>query len=54
MAIMYRWDLGWGVGRLMGHMKLILSKGGSSLRSEVGWVRAVLGGVWRLEMLGQS
>ncbi len=36
----------------MGHMKLLLSKGGFSLRGDVGGVRAVLGGVWRLEVLG--
>ena len=36
----------------MRHIKLLLSKGGSSLRGEVGWVRAVLGGVWRLDVLG--
>ena len=45
----------WGeVGAPMGHMKLLLSKGESSLRGEVGWVRAVLGSVWRLEVLGSS
>ena len=38
----------------MGHMKLLLSKGGSLIRGEVGGDRAWLGGAWRLEVLGQS
>ena len=38
----------------MGHMKLPLAKDGFLLRGEVGWVRAGLGGVWRLEVFGQS
>lgn len=33
----------------MRHMKLLLAKCGSLLRVEVSWVRAELGGVWRLE-----
>ena len=36
----------------MKHMKLSLTKGGSLLRSEVGWIRARLG-VQRLEVLRQ-
>ena len=42
----------------MWHMKLSLakggSKGGSLSRGKVGWVRAGLGGMRRLEVLGQS
>ena len=38
----------------MGHMKLLLSKDGSMLKGGVDWVRAWLGGAWRLEVLGQS
>ena len=38
----------------MGHMKLLLSKGGSLIRDEVGRVRAGLVGMWRLEVSGQS
>ena len=38
----------------MRHMKPFLAKGGSLLRGDVGWIRAGLGGVWRLELLGQS
>ena len=38
----------------MGHMKLLLSKGGFLIRGQVGRVRAGLGGVWRLEVWGQS
>ena len=39
----------------MKHMKLVLAKDVSLLvRGEVGWVRAGLGGVWRLEVLEQS
>ena len=41
----------------MRHMELPLakggSKGGSLLRGEVGWVRAGLGGMRTLEVLGQ-
>ena len=38
----------------MGNMKLPLSKDRSMLKGEVGWVRAWLGGAWRLEVLRQS
>ena len=38
----------------MGHMKLLLSKGGFLIRGQVGRVRAGLSGVWRLEVWGQS
>ena len=38
----------------MRHVKLPLAKGGSLLKDEVGWIRARLGGVGRLEVLGQS
>ena len=38
----------------MGDMKLLLSKGGSMIRGEVGGVGTGLGGNWRLEVLGQS
>ena len=38
----------------MRHMKLPLAKGGSLLRDEVSWIRAVLGRMRRLEVLGQS
>ena len=38
----------------MGHMLLLLSKCGSLSRGEIGRVRAVLGDVWRLEVLEQS
>ena len=38
----------------MGHMKLLLSKGGSLIRDQVGRVRAGLVGMWRLEVSGQS
>ena len=38
----------------MGYMKLLLSKGGSLIRGEVGGVEAGLGGVRRPEVLGQS
>ena len=38
----------------MGHMKLLLSKSGSLIRGVVGGVMAGLGGVCRLELLGQS
>ena len=38
----------------MGHMKSLLSKGGSLMRGVLGWVRAGLGGVWRLKVLRQS
>ena len=38
----------------MGHMKLLLSKGGPLIRDEVGRVRAGLVGVWRLEVSGQG
>ena len=37
----------------MGHIKLLLSKGGSLLGSEMGWFRDGLGGVWKLEVLVQ-
>ena len=37
----------------MGHMKLLLLKGGSLLRGEVGSDRAGLDVVWRLEVLEQ-
>ena len=52
MAIKNRRALGsWAP---MWHIKLPLAKSGSLLRSEVGWVRTGLGGVWRLEVLAQS
>ena len=38
----------------MYHMKLFSSKGGSLLRREADLVRAWLGGVWKLDVLGQS
>ena len=38
----------------MGHLKLLLSKGVSLIRGEVGSVGAGLGGVWRLEALRQK
>lgn len=38
----------------MRYMKLLLAKCGSLLRVEVGWVRAGLGGVWRLEVLDRD
>ena len=38
----------------MGHMKLPLAKSGSLLKGEVGWARAGMGAVWRLEIFGQS
>ena len=38
----------------MRHMKLPLAKGGSLLRDEVSWIRAVLDRMQRLEVLGQS
>ena len=38
----------------MRHVKLPLAIGGSLLKAEVGWIRARLGGVGRLEVLGQS
>ena len=31
----------------MGHVKLLLTKGGSLMRGEVDWVRAGLEGVWK-------
>ena len=39
-------------GFLLG--ELLSAKGGSLLRGEVGWVKARLGAVQRLEVLGQS
>ena len=36
------------------HMKLPLARYGSLLRGDVGWVKAGLGGMQRLEVLGQS
>ena len=38
----------------MRHMKLLLAKCGSLLRVELGWVRAELGDVWRLEVLDRD
>ena len=38
----------------MRHMKLPLAKGGSLLRDEVSWIRAVLDRMQRLEVSGQS
>ena len=38
----------------MWHIKLPLSKVRPLLRNEAGWVRTGLGGVWKLEVLGQS
>ena len=33
--------------RTMGHVKLLLTKGGLLMRGEVDWVRAGLEGVWK-------
>ena len=38
----------------MRHMKLPLAKSGSLLRGEVGWIRARMSGVQRLQVLVQS
>ena len=38
----------------MRHMKLPLARNGSLLRGDVGWVKAGLGGMQRLEVLRQS
>ena len=35
--------------RTVGHVKLLLSKRGCLMRGEVGWVRARLGGLWRMD-----
>ena len=35
--------------KTMGHIKLLLSKGGLLMRSEVDWVRAGLGGVGKMD-----
>ena len=38
----------------MGHMNLLLSKGVSLIRGEMGGFRTGLDGVWRPDVLGQS